>query len=173
MRILLLLGCALALGCSASATTETSSSAATSNKPHSSGSAATSPSGAATSGAELGPSSLEVKWTGQWKPGDSPSEEYPLMSVTNKDATRPLTFYQGWFYFYDKDKKQVGRVFKERSSLSISPGQKSEVSAGPKKTDLPAGTELIEFVVTGANFGSETAKFRVAAPPPEQRPAGG
>jgi hypothetical protein len=114
-----------------------------------------------------------VSWTGQFKAGDAPTEEYPVLSVTNADATRPLTFFQAWYYFYDKDKKQLGRVFLERYQFSLAPGQKTELSAGPKKADLPAGTAHIEIVVTGANFGSEAAKFRVTSPPPEQRPMGG
>jgi hypothetical protein len=121
----------------------------------------------------LGPASLDVTWTGNWQAGDAPGSEFPVMRVVNKDATRPLTFYQGWFYFYDKDKKQVGRLFRERYQFSLEAGQTKEMSGGPEKKELPEGTEHMEFVVTGANFGSEADKFRVEAAPPETRPMGG
>lgn len=147
---------------------DSKASASSSSSPASAGSGAA----PAAAGAALGPASLEVTWTGKWDTSEAPSE-YPLMKVANKDATRPLTFYQGFFYFYDKDKKQLGREFRDRYQFSIPPGESKELGAGPKKADLPKGTEHIEFVVTGANFGSETAKFRIETPPPDTRPMGG
>lgn len=160
MKTIFVLGLAAALAATACDKTDSNAGASAA------GSAA--PSGGAKAGGELGPSSLEVSWTGKFDP-----EGYPMMRVTNKDATRPLTFYQGFFYFYDKDKKQLGREFRDRYQFEVKPGQSTELAAGPQKAKQPTGTEHIEFVVTGANFGSETAKFRVATPPPENRPMGG
>jgi hypothetical protein len=166
MKITLVFGLAAALAATACDKGSTSN-------PSASGAAA---SGAApttsAAPAALGPASLEVTWTGKWDTSEK-TNEYPLMKVVNKDATRPLTFYQGFFYFYDHDKKQVGREFRDRYQLSIAPGQTTELGAGPEKKQIPKGTEHIEFVVTGANFGSEANKFRVEAVPPEKRPMGG
>lgn len=169
MRNILVLGLLAALAASACDKGSTSN-------PSASGAAASgaSPttSAAPAAGGTLGPASLEVTWTGKWDKGDGTSE-YPLMKVVNKDTTRPLTFYQGFFYFYDHDKKQVGREFRDRYQFSIAPGQTTELGAGPEKKQIPKGTEHIEFVVTGANFGSEANKFRVDGVPPEKRPMGG
>jgi hypothetical protein len=79
---------------------------------------------------------------------------------------------QIWHYFYDKDKKQLGRAFTERYQMSIPPGGTQEIAAGPKKAEVPAGTTFLEAVVIGANFGSEALKFR-DKPPAETRPYGG
>lgn len=111
--------------------------------------------------------SVEIAWTGKWQPGDAPKDEFPVYRVTNK-AKNPLTFLQLWHYFYDKDKKQLGRTFTERYQMSIAPGATQEIGAGPKKAELPPGTTHLEAVVAGANFGSEARKFRDPQPP-EQR----
>jgi hypothetical protein len=169
MRNILVLGLLAAFA--ASACDKGSSSNPAASGAAASGASPTTSAAPAT-GATLGPASLEVTWTGKWDTSEKVNE-YPLMKVVNKDATRPLTFYQGFFYFYDHDKKQVGREFRDRYQFSVPPGQSTELGAGPKKADLPKGTEHIEFVVTGANFGSETDKFRIEAPPPEKRPMGG
>jgi hypothetical protein len=166
MKNVLILGLSTALA--VTACNKSDSNAGSPNATASSRASGAAPAGGAAAGAELGPSSLEVSWTGKFD-----AEEYPLMRVTNKDTTRPLTYYMGFFYFYDHDKKQVGREFRDRYQISIKPGQSEEIGAGSKKSELPKGTEFIEFVVTGANFGSEAAKFRVATPPPEARPMGG
>lgn len=167
MKNVLALGLLASLAVTACSKTESNdSSAKVAASGSKSGGAA--PAGAAAPGAELGVSSLEVTWTGKLD-----AEGYPLMRVTNKDTTRPLTYYMGFFYFYDHDKKQIGREFRDRYQISIKPGQTEEIGAGPQKKDQPKGTEFIEFVVTGANFGSETAKFRIATPPPDPRPMGG
>jgi hypothetical protein len=160
-----------ALGCNKADPSATEASSASPGRKAAS-SAAASSTAAAASG-DLGPSSLEVTWTGEWKPGDNPADEFPVLSVRNKDTARPLTYFLGWFYFYDKSGKQVGREFREVYSINIAHGEKMNVTSGPKKATLPAGTDKMEFVVTGANFGAESQKFRVATPPPEKRPMGG
>jgi len=160
-----------ALGCNKADPTATEASSASPGKKAAS-SAAASSTAAAVAG-DLGVNSLEVTWTGEWKPGDNPADEFPVLSVRNKDTARPLTYFLGWFYFYDKSGKQVGREFREVYSINIAHGEKTNVTAGPKKASLPAGTDKMEFVVTGANFGAESQKFRVATPPPEKRPMGG
>ena len=172
MKNILMLGLSAALAVTACSKADSNASSSNAAGAASGASGATPGGGAAASG-ELGPASLEVSWTGKYDPSDPPGEEHPLMRVTNKDATRPLTFYQGFFYFYDHDKKQIGREFRDRYQFSLKPGQTTELGAGPRKSELPKGTEHMEFVVTGANFGSEAAKFRVATPPPDKRPMGG
>lgn len=163
----------LSVAFAATACNNTDSKEGSPNAAGSASKAAGATSAAAAAGAQLGPSSLEVTWTGKFDTTDGPGQEYPLMRVVNKDATRPLTYYQGYFYFYDRDKKQIGREFRDRYQLSIKPGQSSDIGAGPRKSELPKGTEFIEFVVSGANFGSETDKFRITTPPLETRPLGG
>jgi len=167
MKNVLVLGLSAALAVMACNKTE-SNSGSPNAAPSASGAKGAAPAGGAAAGAEVGPSSLEVTWTGKLD-----AEGYPIMKVTNKDATRPLTYYQGYFFYYDHDKKSLGREFRDRYQISIKPGQTEEVAAGTPKKDQPKGTEFIEFVVSGANFGSETAKFRIATPPPENRPMGG
>ena len=165
-----------ALGCNKADPTATEASASPGKRSAASSTASSSKAGSSTASAvagDLGVNSLEVTWSGEWKPGDNPADEYPVLIVTNKDTARPLTYFLGWFYFYDKNKKQVGREFREVYSLNIAHGEKTNVTAGPKKASIPAGTDKMEFVVTGANFGSEVNKFRGPTPPPEQRPMGG
>ena len=164
--ILALSAALVATACNKSESNASSSNAA----PSASGASGAAPAGgaAAGAGAQVGPSSLEITWTGK-----SDAEGYPIMKVTNKDATRPLNYYQGFFYYYDHDKKQVGREYKNRYQLAIKPGQTEEVVGGTPKKDQPKGTEFIEFVVTGADFNYDAAKFRIETPPPENRPMGG
>ena len=164
------------LGCNKTDPTATEASSASPGKKSTSSASAFSAaasSTAAAAGGDLGVQSLEVTWSGEWKPGDNPADEFPVLIVRNKDAARPLTYFLGWFYFYDKNGKQVGREFREVYSINVAHGEKTNVTAGPKKATIPAGTVKMEFVVTGANFGSESQKFRIATPPPEQRPMGG
>ena len=70
MRNAIVLCCALAVGCGKAETTTTGSSVA---KSQASGAPTVAKSAATASAGELGVGSLQVSWTGQFKPGDSPS----------------------------------------------------------------------------------------------------
>jgi hypothetical protein len=117
--------------------------------------------------------SVELQFTGKYEKGDSPGDEFPTFKVTNK-STHKLFFIKGWHYFYDKDKKQLGREYAERSVGSIDPGQSKELAFGQPKAKQPPGTETVEAVFVGGNF-SDSVEFKgkVSDLAPEQRPMKG
>lgn len=117
--------------------------------------------------------SVDLQFTGKYEKGDSPGDEFPTFKVTNK-STHKLFFIKGWHYFYDKDKKQLGREYAERSVGSIDPGQSKELAFGQPKAKQPPGTETVEAVFVGGNF-SDSVEFKgkVSDLAPEQRPMKG
>lgn len=135
--------------------------------------AAPAPAAPAAAPSDVGPDSVELQFTGKYEKGDNPADEFPVFKVTNK-STHKLFFIKGWHYYYDKDGKQLGREYAERSVGTMDPGQSKELAFGQPKAKNPAGTEKIEAVFVGGNF-SEDREFKGNASDlaPEQRPMKG
>jgi hypothetical protein len=128
---------------------------------------------AAEAPSDVNADSVELQFTGKYEKGDNPGDEFPTFKITNK-STHKLFFIKGWHYYYDKDKKQLGREYAERSVGSIDPGQSKELAFGQAKAKQPAGTDKIEAVFVGGNFSDKVEfKGKVSDLAPEQRPMKG
>jgi hypothetical protein len=159
-----LASCAI-VGCNESSSS--SSTAGDSPAPQGSSAAAASP-----GTGEIGAHSVELQFTGQYQKGDQADSQIPVFKVTNK-SSKKLHFIQAWHYYYDKDKKQLGRKFAERTVGTMTPGQSQEHRFGWTKSEMPPGTESIEAVLVGANFeGGVEFKGDANALAPEQRAMG-
>src|SRR5262249_38046455 len=141
----------------------TTGGAASSGKPASTGTSA-------TSGAAFGPDSVTIEWTSKF--ADSEGEkQVPVYKVTNK-FSKDVYYMKVWYYFYDKDKKQIGREFFERYSLNIKPGESKEMPLGKGKDKMAKGdVKSIQAVFVGATYadnGTWNGDAKTLAP--EQRP---
>jgi hypothetical protein len=120
----------------------------------------------------LGAHSVELKFTGRYEKADQPGSEVALFSVTNK-STKKLHYVEAWHYYYDKDKKQLGRKYTAKTVGTMDPGQSRELVFGWTRGELPSGTEFMESVLVAANFeGGAAFKGDVKALAPEQRSMG-
>ncbi|MBA2542691.1 MAG: hypothetical protein H0V17_23810 [Deltaproteobacteria bacterium] len=100
---------------------------------------------------DVTPNAVTIEFTGKYKAGDAPGDEWPVMKVTN-NSKRKLFFLKSVHYFYDKDGKQLGRTFAEMTMGAIEPGKSEEKAFGESKAKQPKGTEKIQVVFVGGNF---------------------
>jgi hypothetical protein len=146
------------------------------NKSDSGGSGGASSAQAAGSGAtapssgSFGPASVTVEWTGKFIDSEG-DKQVPVYKVTNHFA-KDVYYLKVWYYFYDGNKKQLGREFYERYSLDMKPGASQEMPLGQGRDKMVKGdVKAIQAVVVGATF-ADSGKWDgdVKTLAPDQRP---
>ena len=114
--------------------------------------------------------SVTFESTGKLEKGDNPADEYAVFKVTN-NSKRKLFYIHGVHYYYDKDGKQLGRRYFERTVGTIEPGESKEIGWGETKAQWPAGTETVQAVFVKGNFQDKVEfKGDEKALAPDQRP---
>lgn len=118
----------------------------------------------------FGADSVTVEWTGKFADVDN-DKQVPVYKVTNKSA-KDVYYLKVWYYFYDGAKKQIGRVFFERYSLSLKPGASQDMPLGKGKDAMVKGDlKSIQPVVVGATYADKgTWDGDVKTLAPDQRP---
>lgn len=159
-------------GCGESSTAATQSATATATATADAKSAAAAP-GSSAAPSAVGLDSVEVRFLEQYQSSDAPGSLIPTFKITNR-SSKKLHFISAWHYYYDKDGKQLGRRFAERTVGTIEPGASHNLGFGFAQSEMPPDTKQIEAVLVGANFeGGLAIKGDAKTLAPEQRALGG